>query len=85
MVKTIAEAIQEFQKRVPNGVPVVVIPAGDTLAVDVNTVAVWTDRVTVPMVLELNPALAIVFGGIAIKQGPSGGVQVAPMEDDDDE
>jgi hypothetical protein len=51
-----------------------VIPAGDALAVDLNTVAVWTDRVTVPLVVEINTALAIVYGGIPVK-----------TEDDDDE
>ena len=71
---TIAEAIQAFAKLNPQGIPAVVIPAGDALAVDINTVAVWTDRVTVPMVVEINTALAIVYGGFVIK-----------TENDDDE
>ena len=74
MVKTIAEAIQAFAKRNPQGIPAIVIPAGDALVVDLNTVAVWTDRVTVPLVVEINTAIAIVYGGIPVKQ-----------DDDDDE
>ena len=82
---TIAEAVRRFVELNPKGIPAIVIPAGDALAVDINTVAVWTDRVTVPLVVEINTALAIVYGGIPVRQGPSSGVQVAPMEDDDDE
>lgn len=83
---TIAEAIRELVARQPNIVPCVVIPAGDALIVDVNTVAVWTDRVTVPLVMDLNAALAVVFVGVPVKSrdGVGGGVQVAPLEDDDD-
>jgi hypothetical protein len=68
MVKTIAEGVKSFTERFPQGIACVCVPMGDALAPDVNTVMIYTDRVSVPMVLGLDAALAVCFGSIQIQE-----------------